>query len=179
MEQQLTIDLKAAVPKISISKSSTLKMFIDGASRGNPGFSGAGIYIEHNNTKFLAKGFFLGKKTNNQAEYLALTLGAFFLKKALTKLDSIPSNIEIISDSELLVKQMNKEYKVKDIILKLLQKMSLAILGDIKLKNIIFKHVLRDENKKADKLANMGIDKKNIVPKEFVKILHENNIDIL
>ncbi len=78
------------------------RLFVDGASRNNPGPSGAGIYVVRDGKEMLKKGFYLGKKTNNQAEYLALVLGIFLLKKLVQS----DENIIITSDSLLLIKQL-------------------------------------------------------------------------
>ena len=78
------------------------KLFVDGASRKNPGKAGAGIYLVKEDKSILKKGFYLGTKTNNQAEYLALILGIFYAKKYMAKNDMLT----IFSDSELLVKHM-------------------------------------------------------------------------
>src|SRR5258707_15746433 len=85
------------------------KLFVDGASRNNPGPSGAGIYIVQDEQFFHEYGFYLGKKTNNQAEYLALLLGLFTLKKMVKKGDKV----HVISDSLLLVQQIKGIYKVR------------------------------------------------------------------
>ena len=62
-------------------ESTTWKLFIDGASRNNPGRSGAGVYLLKNEKPVYQEGFYLGIKTNNEAEYLALLLGVFSCKK--------------------------------------------------------------------------------------------------
>lgn len=146
------------------------QVFVDGASRGNPGKAGAGVFIKKNNSIFLKKGFCLGIKTNNQAEYLALTLAAYFISKS----DNSNAKVNFTSDSELLVKQMNGIYKVKNPKIK-----KIKYLIDLLIKNIktSFKHVLREKNKIADQLANEGINKKNSLPDEFKKLLKEYNID--
>jgi len=147
------------------------EIFVDGASRGNPGFSGAGIYIKYENESILKKGIFLGKKTNNQAEYLALALALFYLKKELSKSESQNHNIKVTSDSELLIKQMKGEYKVKNPILKQIKNLIDLFLQDT---NCKFKHVLRENNKIADKLANVGIDEKNEIPISFANLLSKH-----
>ena len=129
------------------------------------------VIVSYNGKKLLSKSVFLGKKTNNQAEYLALALGVFFLKPEINKLQ--PSIIKITSDSELLIKQMRGEYKVKNPTLKILKEITLSILNKTKCK---YGHVLRNKNKKADELANIAVDKKIIMPKDFAKILQENNL---
>ncbi len=173
MEKQLNINfLLAATTSHPKSIHSTWNIFIDGASRGNPGLSGAGIYIEYNNKKIASKSVFLGEKTNNQAEYLALALGIYFLKKELAKKNP-PHNITITSDSELLIKQMRGEYKVKDKTLAKLKSIALSLIDNLKCN---FVHVLRINNKKADKLANIAIDKRYKIPAEFSKILQEKGL---
>jgi len=166
MEHQLSFLAKSPSTSSKPVKKKSQKnwaLFIDGASRGNPGPSGAGIYLVCGDTK-VEKGIFLGKRTNNQAEYLALALGLFFLKKECKE----KLSVTITSDSELLVRQMKNVYKVKD---KTLQKIKMLI--DFLLEEVshTFKHVLRAHNKKADALANQGIDKKTMLPKTFEKLL--------
>jgi ribonuclease HI len=154
--------------------SKTWQVFVDGASRGNPGKAGAGIYIKFDDKEFIKNSAYLGKKTNNQAEYLALLLALFFLKKELLKHKQIPE-VVIISDSELLIKQMKGEYQVKNPIL-----LQMKSLIDLLLENIDckFKHVLREKNKIADELANKGIDSKKAIPVAFKKLLEKYQIGI-
>src|ERR1700733_1037262 len=83
------------------------KLFIDGAARNNPGPAGAGIYITKNDKPFKKLGFYLGVKTNNQAEYGALLLGLHALKATWDSRD----HLDIISDSQLLVRQFKGEYR--------------------------------------------------------------------
>ncbi|MBD3272943.1 reverse transcriptase-like protein [Candidatus Dependentiae bacterium] len=146
------------------------QVFVDGASRGNPGPSGAGVYIKNNDKDFLKKGFALGEKTNNQAEYLALAIALFFIKQE----KSHNPVINIISDSELLIKQMKGLYKIKNPVLR-----NIKNLIDTLLKNTeyTFKHVLREKNKIADRLANEGINKKNGLPQDFKTLLKNYNIE--
>lgn len=67
--------------RASVKNRSYWKLFIDGASRNNPGPSGIGIFLLKNDQPFVSEGFFIGVKTNNQAEYLALVVGLFFVQK--------------------------------------------------------------------------------------------------
>ncbi len=153
------------------------KMFIDGASRGNPGPSGAGIFIEDKRQKtILSKSFFLKKKTNNQAEYLALALGIFFLKKELNKLKGKQPSTTIISDSQLLIRQMIGFYKIKDPTLQSIKAVISSLLEEVPYE---FKHVTRSHNKKADLLANKAIDdKRDSIPKELMSLLKQDNVNI-
>lgn len=91
-------------------------LFVDGASRNNPGPSAAGIYLLKDDLAFEKDGFYLGIKTNNEAEYLALFIGLFFLFEYVQDGDTV----HIISDSQLLVRQIMGQYKVKQPHLKLL-----------------------------------------------------------
>ncbi|MFC1841808.1 ribonuclease HI family protein [Candidatus Dependentiae bacterium] len=147
------------------------KLFIDGASRNNPGPAGAGIYLLKNNEPVLKQGFFLDSKTNNQAEYLSLLIGIFFLKKQVCKDDIVM----IISDSQLLVRQLLGEYKVKNSGLRPFFQLSNQLLSGI---NYNIAHVLRHENKVADKMANIGIDKGERLPKDFLDLLQRHEIQL-
>jgi ribonuclease HI len=140
----------------------TINIFIDGASRNNPGPAGAGVYITCAGNTIVKSGYYLGKKTNNQAEYLALLIALFLIHKKSVK------KIIIKSDSELLVKQMNGLYQVRNQELKKIKSLVDKLL---KHKSWEIKHVLREKNKIADKLANEGIDSKNSLPESFVDFM--------
>ena len=140
------------------------KLFIDGASRKNPGIAGAGIVLLKENEIVFKKGFSLGIKTNNQAEYLALLLGIFYAKKHIGTDDTL----YVFSDSELLVKHMKGEYKIKSAELKKLFDCAFILLGGMRYS---FCHILREHNEVADAMANQGIDKKVKLPEEFIKLL--------
>lgn len=142
------------------------KLCVDGASRNNPGPSGAGIYIIKNDESFAKKSFYLGLKTNNQAEYLALLLGLYVLKPHLEKDDLV----EIISDSQLLVKQVSGEYKIKHPDLQPLNRAVRRFLTHV---NYMIIHVMREDNTQADELANHGIDSKTPVPEDFLTVLRK------
>lgn len=162
--------------KTSVADSSNtankqvFSIFIDGAARGNPGESGAGIFIALNGKDLLKKGFYLGTKTNNQAEYLALALALLLFHEFLAKHNVKPSLVSFFSDSELLVKQMNHTYKTKNPILKQLQAF---IATQLKHTHYTFTHVMREKNKIADKLANQGVDQKIPPPSSYQKLLSQ------
>lgn len=145
------------------------KLFIDGASRNNPGPAGAGMYILKDGEFFESQGYFLGNKTNNQAEYLALLLGLCMLQKVVQSDDFI----HIISDSQLVVRQIKGEYKVKNQELKQLHAAAQVWLKDMDAE--LF-HVLRIDNANADEMANLGIDKKRKVPPAFITALQSHGI---
>lgn len=155
--------------KIKNDRINYWKLFVDGASRNNPGLAGAGIFLLQDNQPVEKKGFFIGVKTNNQAEYLALLLGLFYLKKYARTQDVAL----VISDSELLVKQLRGEYKVKKQELKDLYAVAKELIEGLK---VDFAHVLREDNKVADKMANIGIDQKMKVPQDFLDILNQHAI---
>jgi ribonuclease HI len=129
------------------------KLFSDGACRGNPGVGGAGAVIIDARENVIWEGKeYLGHCTNNIAEYRALILG---LKGALSH---GCKNLEVYLDSELLAKQINGSYRVKNEKLKALMKEVQSMLTSFEYVEI--KHVLRSHNSHADKLANMAIDEK-------------------
>jgi ribonuclease HI len=131
---------------------SIYKLFTDGGARGNPGPAGiGGVLYDSQDKKIADFSVYLGKKTNNQAEYQALIKGLkMVLKNKITELDCY-------LDSELVVKQLKREYKVKNE-----QLASLFVKAwnlSLKFKKITFNHVTRDKNTAADALANQAMDK--------------------
>ncbi|MDD5383153.1 MAG: ribonuclease HI family protein [Candidatus Margulisbacteria bacterium] len=126
------------------------QIFTDGAARGNPGPAGIGIIIRNDEKTLLEVADYIGKTTNNVAEYMALIRG---LEEAL---DLGERNVEVFCDSELLVKQLNGEYKVKNEGLIPLYYHTQSLIK--KFKHCRIYHTAREENVEADKLANRGID---------------------
>jgi len=167
--KQLNFIKPVNMKRCSKDNSNYWKLFIDGAARNNPGPAGAGIIILKNDKQVEKKGFYLKSKTNNQAEYLALLLGIFYLKKYICHGDLAA----IISDSELLVKQISGEYRVKNPALNPLHKLAKELLQEINY-NVV--HVVRAENYEADQMANKGIDNKSELPKDFLDMLREHAI---
>ena len=124
---------------------------VDGASRGNPGESGVGVAIFDKDLNLINEACdYLGVATNNVAEYKALILGI----KLSTKYNA--KRVLFKADSELMVKQIKGEYRVKNAQLKLLFTEAQSLLK--KLPNWKIMHVPREENKEADLLANKGVD---------------------
>jgi len=137
--------------RLSFMEKKTYRLFSDGACRGNPGEGGAGAVILDAEGNVIWEGKeYLGTCTNNIAEYKALILG---LKGALT---SGCRKLAVFLDSELLARQINGSYRVKNENLKILMQevRSLLSLFD----TVEVKHVLRSKNVQADKLANLAID---------------------
>lgn len=131
-----------------------IQIFTDGAARGNPGPAGIGVVIRNDAKILVEVSDFIGKSTNNVAEYMAFIRG---LEEAI---DLGEKNIEVFADSELLVKQMNGEYKVKNA--GLIPLFHHAKSLSRKFKHCRIYHTLREENKLADKLANRGIDEHSL-----------------
>ncbi|MCE5209963.1 MAG: ribonuclease HI family protein [Deltaproteobacteria bacterium] len=129
------------------------KLFSDGACRGNPGIGGAGAVILDDDENIIWEGKeYLGQCTNNIAEYRALILG---LKGALSH---GYKNLKINLDSELLAKQINGSYRVKNENLQILMKEVRNLLSSFD--SVKVEHVRRLHNSHADKLANLAIDEK-------------------
>ena len=126
-----------------------LKIYTDGASRGNPGESGAGAVIYQNNTIIKQISKYLGKKTNNEAEYLAVLESIKFM------LERKYQKAIFYSDSQLLVNQLNGKYKVKAETIIPIYKEIKALSQNLDLK---FNWIPREENSEADNLANRAID---------------------
>ncbi len=144
-------------------------LFTDGASKGNPGPASAGAvaflreddrpHTFYNLSPFKRKEIqpvfqlseYLGKKTNNEAEYLALVKALEILEK---RPDLLSHPVKILMDSELIVKQIKKEYKVKKPELMILYQKVLAFPF---FRNLQFSHIPREENAIADYLANLAI----------------------
>ena len=128
-----------------------LVIYADGAARGNPGPAGIGVVIEDEQGRVLKEmSQFVGRKTNNQAEYMALIQG---LEVAA---EYQADAVQIRLDSELLVRQLRGEYKVKSPLLKPLRNNVQKLLTRYKVVGI--EHIERAYNRAADRLANRAID---------------------
>ncbi len=130
----------------------TLKGFTDGAARGNPGEAGIGVILKDEQGAVLfSMGGYIGKTTNNMAEYTALIA-------LVRELQRFPcTKVVVHSDSELMVRQMRGEYKVKDPGLRRQHRRVKEILGTLPCQ-VEFRHIPREDNADADLLANAGID---------------------
>ena len=128
--------------------------YTDGGARGNPGPAGIGvvIYKEVNHKRELVEKFgkYIGKTTNNQAEYNALLTA---LKRAR---ELGATEVHCMLDSELVVKQLNREYKVRDPDIALI--FTKVWNETINFKKITFTHIPREQNKEADEMVNDAID---------------------
>lgn len=127
-----------------------LAVFTDGGARGNPGPAGIGIVIKDGEKIVRSHSKFIGNATNNEAEYQALIL-------ALQKVKEFkPRSVRCFLDSELVVKQLNHEYKIKE------EKMAALFIKvwnlTLDFEKVEFMHIGREKNKEADKLVNEALD---------------------
>lgn len=126
----------------------------DGASRGNPGATSAGLAVYNKNKECIyEEAFLLGIKTNNFAEYSAV------LRALQLSVENKISSLLLKTDSELVVKQLAGLYKVKSPNIKNLHQECKKWENQIP--KVKFQHVLREQNKKADELANLILDSTN------------------
>lgn len=136
----------------------SIQINTDGGSRGNPGPAGIGAIAKSNGEKIFTISQKIGIQTNNVAEYQAVISAL----DEYTKLILSSDNLKFILDSELVVKQINGLYKIKQPHLQELQRQIAQKIGDLKLKQkikeISFSHVLRHLNKEADTLVNLALD---------------------
>lgn len=137
-------------------KNKKLEIYIDGGARGNPGPAGVGVVVlDASGKKIEDVSKYIGETTNNIAEYNALLYG---LEEALIlRADEIKINL----DSELVAKQLNGEYRVKDSDIKPLFERALNMLKSFKYFEI--NHIERSKNKEADKLVNKAINLAGLV----------------
>jgi len=126
----------------------------DGACKGNPGDAGVGVVIKDETGTIIREiAEYIGKTTNNEAEYIALLVG---LREAVL-LEA--SEVLVKTDSELMARQLNGQYQVKSPKLINLYQEAVDVLRGFKKARIV--HVMREENSRADALANEGVKKKN------------------
>jgi len=143
-------------PKLNLKLKikGALELFTDGGSRGNPGVAGGG-FVLYKNGKLIDKGCeFFGNKTNNQSEYLALRLG---LREVFAKYGDIKINCYM--DSKLAVEQLNGNFKVKNANIKPLFEEVSRITAQFK--EFYISHIPREQNKMADEMANIAMDRRS------------------
>lgn len=127
----------------------SIEVYIDGASKGNPGPSGIGVVICKNGRTLRNISSYIGNATNNIAEYTALIHA---LQEGLI-LNA--QSVKVNSDSELLCRQLNREYKVKSPHIVSLYEQALRLSSAFK--EFSIRHIPRENNRGADKLANLAI----------------------
>jgi ribonuclease HI len=128
-----------------------VRVFTDGAARGNPGPAGAGAVILDGADQVLARlGRFLGKQTNNVAEYQGLLLGLRRARQLGAR------EVEVRADSQLLVRQLQGKYAVKNEVLRRLHEEAVALLRSFDQYELV--HIPREQNALADEMSNRAID---------------------
>jgi len=126
----------------------------DGGSRGNPGPAGYGVFLtDEKGNKVAALSEYLGHQTNNVAEYRGLLAALEYA------VGNGPKALQVVSDSELLVRQMKGIYKVRNADLRNLYDQAHKLIA--KLEWFLIGHVLREQNREADLLANAAMDRKS------------------
>jgi ribonuclease HI len=130
-----------------------LHIHIDGASRGNPGEAGFGVYVTTADGTLVAELYgYLGRASNNVAEYQALIHA---LKYAL---EQGAAQVKVFSDSELVVRQIGGQYRVKHPDMLPLHRQASTLLSRFREASV--SHVRREQNRDADRLANRALDEK-------------------
>lgn len=125
---------------------------VDGGARGNPGPAGYGVVIEDEVGRPVAElSEYLGRQTNNYAEYSGLLAALKYTLRHGFKA------LKVVSDSELMVKQIVGQYKVSSPTLKELNEQAMKLIDQLECFEI--KHVLREKNREADRLANLAMDR--------------------
>jgi len=127
-----------------------LIIFTDGASLGNPGPMGIGVVIYRDHKKIKEISEYIGEGTNNVAEYTAVIRALEFAKKQGEK------NVHIMSDSQLIVRQLSGQYKVTDAKLKPLKRKADSLIEGMEVK---FEHIPREKNEEADELSKEAAEK--------------------
>ena len=128
-------------------------IYTDGGSRGNPGPAAIGVWIETLNKKY---GETIGEATNNDAEYQALIFALKKTKALLGKQKAKQTELECRLDSELIVKQLNHQYKISK---ENMQKYFIKVWNTtLDFKSVVFIHVPREQNKIADGMVNQALD---------------------
>lgn len=134
-------------------------VYTDGGSRGNPGPAAIGVVICDEKGKPVKKySQAIGQATNNEAEYQAMIFALKKVKALFGKEKTSQMEIEIRSDSQLIVRQLNHQYRIKE---ESLQPLFIKIWNSmIDFKKVGFKEISREENKEADRLVNEALDSK-------------------
>jgi len=126
-------------------------LYTDGGARGNPGPAGIGYVLTLADGRVVPQGAYIGETTNNQAEYTALVHG---LERALKE---GVRTLDCFLDSELVVKQIRGEYRIKDENLKVLAERARSLVDQFE--HVSFNHVRREKNQRADALVNEALDR--------------------
>jgi ribonuclease HI len=135
-------------------RGAALVAHIDGGARGNPGPAGYGVHVEDARGSRIAELYgYLGVATNNTAEYAGLLAALEYAR------DTQVSSLRVLSDSELLVRQLEGRYRVKDPKMQVLHAAARRLIAG--LEEFRVEHVRREENREADRLANLAMDRRD------------------
>lgn len=169
MKQCSIFDIDNA--SVEVIKHNRYVISVDGASRNNPGVSGIGIVIIRNDKLVLKQGFFIGIKTNNQAEYLAIIVALYILKSHWQQDDTVV----VRSDSQLIINQLRGVYAVRNDELKKMHHLANMLIKSMK---VFCVHVMREQNSLADEMANYGVDERVMIPDEIISFLNIQGINL-
>ncbi len=142
-----------SLPRLSTPAPASVRVYSDGAARGNPGLSGAGAVLVDPSGQVVDQiGKFLGTQTNNYAEYMGLLIGLRRARSLGVR------EVEVYADSELMIRQLGGRYQVKSPSLKPLYDEAVRLLNDFSRVKLV--HVPREMNKAADEMSNRAIDER-------------------
>lgn len=145
-----------------MDQTTSLNIFTDGGSRGNPGPSALGVYIENQSGATLDEiGEYLGITTNNIAEYSAIVAALSWVLKHREEMPLL-KRVNFYMDSQLAMSQLNGLYRIKNPKLRELLFIAKQKEAEIKVP-VTYSHVPREQNKKADRMVNVALDN-NILP---------------
>ena len=140
-------------PAAATAATARMRVYSDGAARGNPGPAGAGAVLTDPEGKVLARvGKFLGRQTNNYAEYMGLIIGLKHARELGAR------EVEVHADSELMIRQLGGRYQVKSATLKPLYDEAVRLLKGFAKVRLV--HVPREQNRDADGMSNRAIDER-------------------
>ncbi|MBL8951374.1 MAG: ribonuclease HI family protein [Myxococcaceae bacterium] len=142
-----------ALPRLGTPAPESVRVYTDGAARGNPGPSGAGaVLVDPSGQVVDQLGKFLGTQTNNYAEYMGLLIGLRRARALGVR------EVEVYADSELMIRQLGGRYQVKSASLKPLYDEAVRLLNDFSRVKLV--HLPRAMNKQADEMSNRAIDER-------------------
>jgi len=134
-----------------------ITIYTDGGARGNPGPAAIGVVIKKEGQTLKKYFQFIGEATNNQAEYEAVIFALKKVKLLFGRKKAKTMALEVYTDSELMARQLNHQYKIKE---EDLQPLFLKVWNLIlNFGQVSFKHITRQQNKEADRLVNQALDK--------------------
>lgn len=148
-----TVKTLGSLPRLRTPAPESVRVYSDGAARGNPGLSGAGAVLVDPSGQVVDRlGKFLGHQTNNYAEYMGLLIGLRRARALGVR------EVEVYADSELMIRQLGGRYQVKSRSLKPLYDEAVRLLNEFSRVKLV--HVPREMNAAADEMSNRAIDER-------------------